>query len=274
MSTAKRKGAGSAGGQGVQAGAMGILYTILRFITRHIRGFWSALAAVLTLAALVGVLAIGVLALLAKVVMEGVTQGFDENVLRGLEASRSPLFNEIMLEISTIGSGVPLILMVFVAALLLWLTRHRWSAGLLVVGSLGGTIINRVLKMSFDRERPSVVEAVEVVRSLYFPSGHATSSFIVYGTLAYILTQISKQHSVRMAIWIIAAGMIVLVGFSRMYLGVHYPTDVAGGFLVGLAWVMIVASVMNAIRFLSSRRPETRAEEQDLDEPGTPHAAR
>jgi undecaprenyl-diphosphatase len=258
-----------------RAGAvMGMLYSMLRLITRHIRGFWSALAAVITLAALAGVLATALLALLAGVVTQGLTQRFDEAVLQALEAGRSPLLTRVMIEITTIGSGVPLILMVTMAGVLLWLTQHRWSVALLVLSALGGTLVNRVLKDTFDRPRPVVVDAVQEVTSLSFPSGHATSSFIVYGVLAYIVSRLAPQRSVRIAIWSAAAFMIVAVGFSRMYLGVHYPTDVAGGFLVGLAWVLILAATMNALGFLSSRRPETRREEHDLEEPGTPHAAR
>lgn len=253
---------------------MGMLYSMLRFITRHIRGFWSALAAVITLAALAGVLATALLALLAGVVTQGITQRFDERVLQTLEAHRSPLLTEVMIEITTIGSGVPLILMVAFAALLLWLTRHRWSVALLVIGSLGGTLVNRLLKETFERPRPVVVDAVQQVTSLSFPSGHATSSFIVYGVLAYILSRLAPDRSVRIAIWSAAVFMIIAVGFSRMYLGVHYPTDVAGGFLVGLAWVLILAATMNALGFLASRRPETRVEEHDLEAPGTPHATR
>lgn len=253
---------------------MGMLYSMLRLITRHISGFWVPLAAVIALVTLAGALATALMVLLASVVMQGFTQRFDESVLQTLEASRSPFLTEVMIEITTIGSGVPLILMVAIAALVLWLTHHRWSVALLVFGSLGGTIVNRALKNYFDRPRPEVVDAVEQVTSLSFPSGHATSSFIVYGILAYIVSRLAAERAVRIAIWTIAGVMILLVGFSRMYLGVHYPTDVAGGFLVGFAWVMVLASLMNAIRFLASRRPETRREEEDLEEPGAPHAAR
>ena len=241
-----------------------LLYSILRLIARHIRGFWGALAAFLTVGFLVGLTALLVFAGFAYIVLGGVTQTFDERALRWFELHRSPFLDLVMLEITVLGDGIVLFMIVAVASAFLWLTRHRWSVSLLAIGYVGGWILNKVLKDWFDRPRPSVVEGVDIVHSLSFPSGHAMTSMIAYGAVAYLVARLEPKPAMRRFTWGLAALMILAIGTSRMYLGVHYPSDVLGGYLAGLAWLIFVASGVTAVRFFEPRRPAVTVEEKDL----------
>lgn len=240
------------------------LYTILRFIARHVRGFWGALAAFLTAGLALAIAAAAVFGLLAGIVHGGATQTVDERVLQWFAAHRSPLLDEVMFDITTLGDGVVLIMIAAIASVFLWITKHHWSVYILIVGMIGGKILNTVLKTAFDRTRPSVVEWFYEVTSPSFPSGHAMGAFIGYGTVAYLVGRLSPTRRLRHVTWFFASVTIVLIGVSRMYLGVHYPSDVIAGFLAGLAWLAFVASTVTAVRFFAPRRPETAIEERDL----------
>jgi undecaprenyl-diphosphatase len=242
-----------------------VLYSILRFIARHVRGFWGALAAFVTVSLAVGIAAVVAFAALAGIVSGGATQALDESALRWFEARRSPALDEIMIEITTLGNGVVLIMLVFTASVFLWLTSHRWSVYLLIAGMIGGKLLNTFLKTSFDRTRPGVVEWLYDATSPSFPSGHAMGAFITYGTVAYLVGRIGPTARLRHATWFIATLIILAVGISRIYLGVHYPSDVLAGFLAGLAWLGFIAATLTALGYFAPRRPETVVEEADLD---------
>jgi undecaprenyl-diphosphatase len=241
------------------------LYSTLRFIARHVHGFFGAIAAFLTVGLVVGVAAVAVFAMIARAVSAGLTQSFDERVLRWFEQHRSPLLDKVMLEITTLGTGVVLVMLVLVASVFLWQTQHKWSVYLLMLGVLGGKLFNTVLKEFYERPRPSVVQWVTEVHSASFPSGHAMSSMVVYGSVAYLVGRLEGRRSLRRTTWILAALVILAIGGSRMYLGVHYPSDVIAGFIGGLAWLAFVVAGMAALKFFAERRPETRSEERDLD---------
>lgn len=241
------------------------VYSMLRLIARHVHGFFGALAAYLTVGIVGAVAAVAVFAAIASAVSEGLTQSFDERVLQWFESHRSPLLDLVMLEITTLGTGVVLIMIVLVASVFLWQTQHRWSVYLLMLGVVGGKLINTLLKGLFERPRPSVVQWATDVHSASFPSGHAMSSMVVYGSVAYLVARLDTRKRTRHTTWILAIIVICAVGVSRMYLGVHYPSDVIAGFIGGIAWLAFVASSMTAIQYFAKRRPETHTEERDLD---------
>ena len=241
------------------------LYSTLRFIARHLKGFYAPIAAFVTVGLVVGVVAVAIFAAVAEAVTEGVTPSFDERVLQWFQSHRTPLLDKIMVEITTLGGGVVLVMIVLVAAVFLWQTQHRWSVYLLLLGVLGGKLLNTILKQFFSRDRPSVVEWVTDVHSASFPSGHSMSSMVVYGSIAYLVGRLDYRPALRHSIWALAAVVILLIGISRMYLGVHYPSDVIAGFLGGLAWLGFVVASLKALQFFAKRRPEVRAEEKDLN---------
>lgn len=240
------------------------LYSTFRFIGRHVDGFFGAIAAFLTISFFMAAAAIAVFAAIASAVQHGLTQRFDEAVLQWFAQRRTPLMNTVMLEITTLGTGVVLIVIVLIASVFLWLTKHRWSVYILLLGVFGAKVFNTLLKVSFARERPSIVEQIADVHSTSFPSGHAMSSIVAYGSVAYLVTRLEPTKRLRNVTWLLVTLIVIAIGVSRMYLGVHYPSDVIAGFLAGLGWIGFVAAGVAAIRYFADRRPETHSEEHDL----------
>lgn len=242
----------------------GPLHALLRLIARHVKGFWGAIAAFLTIGVIIGLIAAIVFGMLAGIMREGVTQPMDEHVLRWFEAQRTPAMDRIMMHITTLGNGVVIIMVALVASVFLWATNHRWSVYILMVGMIGGKLLNSALKLVFDRDRPSVVQLLHEVTSQSFPSGHAMGAFITYGTIGYLVARLEPSRRLRVFTWALAGAVVLAIGVSRMYLGVHYPSDVIAGYLAGLAWLAFVASSVRALRYFAPRRPETHTEERGL----------
>jgi undecaprenyl-diphosphatase len=241
------------------------LYSTLRLVARHVPGFFAAVAAIFTLGFLVAAAAIAIFAALASAVAAGFTQQFDESVLRWFEAHRSETLNQVMLEITTLGTGVVLVMIVLIASVFLWVTKHHWSVYVLLLGVLGAKLFNTLLKGTFARERPSIVEWATQVHTPSFPSGHAMSSLVVYGSVAYLVSRLEPSRRLKRLTFALAAVIVGLIGISRMYLGVHYPSDVIAGFLAGFAWIALVATLLTSVRYFADRRPQTHVEEEDLD---------
>lgn len=242
---------------------------MLRFMARHLRGFFAPLAAFITVGMVVAAIALGIFAGIAEAVEDGITQPFDEKVLQWFAARRTPFLDDLMLEITTLGAGLVLIVIVLIASVFLWQTQHKWSTYLLLLATLGGKLLNTTLKIAYERPRPSVVESLADVHSTSFPSGHAMSSMVVYGSVAYLVGRLEPGRQLKLTTWVIAGIVILAIGVSRMYLGVHYPSDVIGGFIAGLAWVGFLVATMRALQFFAERRPETHTEEHDLHEETT-----
>ena len=239
------------------------LFTALRFVARHASSFYTALGLVLVAGAVIAVGATWLFVELADVVSEGATQQFDEAVLRWMAAHQQPWLRHAMFEITLLGTGLVLMVMVAVSATFLWLSDHRFSALLLVIATWGGVAINSILKSAFDRPRPQVFEWGAQVLTSSFPSGHAMTATITYGTVAYLAARLQRT---RIARWItlLAAGlMIVLICLSRLYLGVHYPTDVVAGALMGLGWTAFCMATLEGIQVFGRRfRPEILEHEE------------
>ncbi|MDB4899857.1 MAG: phosphoesterase PA-phosphatase related protein [Gemmatimonadetes bacterium] len=138
-----------------------------------------------------------------------------------------------------LGSPVAMTLLGIVVAVLLWRTGRRtlligWSAAF-----VGGAIIGQILKMVVHRTRPVYGAAYLHGQSFSFPSGHAMGSIIGYGMLVYLLRQLWHAGGRRRAVELLAVLFVVAVGLSRVLLGVHYPSDVVGGWAAGAAWMAV-----------------------------------
>jgi undecaprenyl-diphosphatase len=164
--------------------------------------------------------------------------------------------------ITDFGSGATVISTVVVAALFLSLTRHRYSALLLLVTTLGGIPLNHILKSFFNRPRPSVLEWAVHATSTSFPSGHAMGAAVAYGTVAYLAARLHPSRWVRVLTMWIAALLIILIAFSRVYLGAHFPSDVLAGAVVGFAWAAFCMATLEAIqRFAERSAPQVLKDE-------------
>ena len=182
---------------------------------------------------------------LASEVSEGDTLAVDRAILLGLRLPGNPAvplgpswLPEAMTDLTAFGSPTGLLLVCFAVTLFLLLARRLRTALFLVAATAGGMALGSLLKQLYARPRPNVVPHLVDVTSSSFPSGHATDSAIVYLTLAALLARNVQQRGVRAYIIGFAILLTLLIGVSRVYLGVHYPSDVVGGWTIGAAWAL------------------------------------
>jgi membrane-associated phospholipid phosphatase len=133
------------------------------------------------------------------------------------------------------------------AALLLWRSGRRDDAGFVVFAVAGVTVLVAVLKAIYERARPEIGSAIPLPHSYSFPSGHAATAVVLYGALGLLLGERARSRK-RAAAWLVAAGFVALaIGASRVLLNVHFVSDVAAGFAVGLAWLCSCAIVRDVV---------------------------
>jgi len=185
---------------------------------------------------------------LAAAVRAGITLPLDEAGLRAAAALRTPLLDRIMLDATALGDTAVAFVLVAFVAIILWATHRPTVAWLLWIALLGGSLLSDVAKAVLGRERPRVVPWLADVSSPAFPSGHAMRAMVVYVTLAWLIARLATTPSLRRAAWILAGAVTLAVGSSRVHLGVHYPSDVVGGFLLGGAWILLVAYADRVVR--------------------------
>jgi undecaprenyl-diphosphatase len=179
-------------------------------------------------------------------VQEGETRRLDEWLLRtlrtptALDHAFGPYWLEdSVVELTALGGPVVLTLVTAVVAGYLILDRKFHALWLLLAAAGGGALLSNFLKRWFGRPRPAVVPHLDRVFSPSFPSGHAMLSAVIYLTLGALLARMVESR--RLKVYFVGVGLFVsfLVGTSRVYLGVHYPTDVLAGWSAGLAWALL-----------------------------------
>ena len=184
--------------------------------------------------------------LLASEVREGETHAFDEWVLLALRTpsdASDPIgprwLEAMLLDITSLGSTTVIIL-VTALAFGYSLLRHRVCEAVVILAAIGsGAILSTALKAIVARPRPELISHLVDVQTLSFPSGHATSSAVTYLTLGTLLLREENSRSVRIYVMAAACVIILMIGASRIYLGVHWPTDVLAGWSIGAAWAML-----------------------------------
>jgi undecaprenyl-diphosphatase len=184
---------------------------------------------------------------IADEVTEGSTKEFDEWVLKTLrnaedyEVPRGPVWlPESVRDITALGSGMILTLITLSVAGFLVLRKEYKILWLLLFAVIGGALIDAALKEFFARERPDVVMKLMTATSFSFPSGHSMMSMVVYLSLGSLIARLQTRRRIRVYIIGLALFFSFIIGLSRIYLGVHYPTDVMAGWSIGLAWASIV----------------------------------
>lgn len=176
----------------------------------------------------------------------GQTQAFDERVVRLFRKPHRPeevigpsWLAQFAREITVLGSYSALILVVSVSTLFLSAADQKIALRTLLGATATGYVAMLWLKSSFQRPRPEIVPHLADFHSSSFPSGHALMSVVVYVTLSFQLLRVINNGRVRLAIMFTAILLTTLVGASRVFLGVHFPTDVLAGWTAGLVWSLI-----------------------------------
>lgn len=199
-----------------------------------------------TLIVTFGVIACGLSFIkLADEVFDGETRHFDEWVLRSLRRADDPSvpigpdwLREAGLDITALGSPAVLILMIVAVMGLMKIRRKHSEIVVTAVTTISGSIFAILLKYTLGRDRPEVVPHLREVTTPSFPSGHAMISAVVFMTLGILLTRVVPGRTAKIYCLIWAMILTFLVGISRIYLGVHYPTDVLAGWMAGIAWAL------------------------------------
>jgi membrane-associated phospholipid phosphatase len=202
-----------------------------------------------------GVLALaGCVVLLAVAVRTGTGPArWDVPVARWFEQRRTSSLTAVAIGWTTIGSTVAMAVYATAAVVVLWIRRHRRDAALVAVVGIGATALVRFGKILVGRARPPVDLHVVTETNLSFPSGHALASTAVLGVLAVVGPRHRSHRAAQLAVLAVFwAG----IGVSRVYLGVHWPTDVLGGWLTGAAWLLLAVTVIDLLRSAGSRAAE------------------
>jgi membrane-associated phospholipid phosphatase len=171
----------------------------------------------------------------------------DAPVLQGLESHRQERFNDIMLQITALGSVTVLTLLVILVFVSMILAKHYRTALSIVVAAVGASVLLTGMKHVVDRPRPFTKKADVVTQHLdrfvgdthSFPSGHSMGSMAIYLMLGLLLAPLAPNRPCARFILGAAVGVPLLIGLSRLYLGVHYPTDVLCGWIAGALWAYI-----------------------------------
>jgi undecaprenyl-diphosphatase len=183
--------------------------------------------------------------------LRGETQHFDATVRGWVHGFSSPTMDRVMTGVSLLGYNALILEALIAIAVFAWL-RWRRAIAWLIIAVVGALALDEALKYAYHRTRPTAFYGV-APHTYSFPSGHALCSFCFYGVLAGLLSARTKALSWRILIWTVAAILVIAIGLSRIYLGVHYPSDVLGGYLAAAVWTGAVV-VLDHVRKVRSRK--------------------
>ena len=211
---------------------------------------------------------------LADEVVEGDTKVFDEWAIKSLRRADNPAIpigptwlHEVGRDMTALGGVAVLGGMTLAVAGYLLMIKKYHAMWLVISATTGGLVISTLLKWMFSRERPQLVPHLSVVHTSSFPSGHSMLSAVVYLTLGVMLARLVPNRSAKIYFMGLAIFLSFLIGISRVYMGVHYPTDVLAGWTAGCVWATLC--------YIVARQLQIKGKvEKDTEEPGGVQAAR
>lgn len=182
---------------------------------------------------------------IAQTVVAGKSSAFDRSIILAFRDHDNPSVPigpawvlEAARDLTSLGSIIVLVIITLAIAGYLFLARKQAAGWLMLVAVFGGIALSDLLKFAFGRPRPDFISPAAQVFTTSFPSGHATLSAVTYLTIAALLARHQTSRTIGTYFVVLAALLTILIGVSRIYLGVHYPTDVLGGWCVGAAWAL------------------------------------
>ena len=193
--------------------------------------------------------------IIALEVVKGEPIEFDQWVMQSFRPAPDPSLRvgppwllAVARDVTALGSTVVLGTVLLVVTGYLFASGKRHTGWFVLVTVLGGAALNNLLKLGFARPRPDLVVPLIQVLTLSFPSGHSAISAVCYFTLGALIAQTHTSPMIRIYVLAIATLLTVLVGLSRIYLGIHYPSDVVAGWCFGIAWALICWTIMNHLQ--------------------------
>lgn len=200
---------------------------------------------------------------LAQAVGSSETRAFDARVILMLRNPTDlsdplgpPWVEELARDLTALGGVAGLTFLVLAVAGFLWLRKQRRTAWFLLLSVSPGVVLSQLLKSFFDRPRPDLVPHGSLVYTASFPSGHSLMAAIVYLTLGALLARTLDDWVLKAYVMLLATFATLMVGVSRIYLGVHWPTDVLAGWVVGAAWALLCALVARWLEQRGNIEPE------------------
>jgi undecaprenyl-diphosphatase len=195
----------------------------------------------------------------------GLTDAIDAALISAFGVPAPPEMLDPLLAVTNLGSSWAVIIVGALVLLAGWV-GHRPRDGVLGAAVIAvGALVIELIKALIGRQRPEVLEPILVEVGYSFPSGHTANSTIAYGVLAVLIGRLALPAPVRIMAWLLLGGIVVAVGLSRVWLGVHYPSDVVGGWLLGGAFVASYAA-------LTRRESPASASEAVGEDPGVPRS--
>lgn len=183
---------------------------------------------------------------LASEVVEGETMGLDRLLMQALRDPTDPALpvgpawlSASMIDITALGGVAVLTLLTVIVAGYLAILRKAATAVFVIAAVAGGAVASTLLKSIFERPRPDLVAHLVMVDTTSFPSGHAMNSAVVYLTLGALLSRTHAERTTRVYILGVAIALTLTIGFSRVFLGVHWPSDVLAGWIIGAFWAAL-----------------------------------
>jgi membrane-associated phospholipid phosphatase len=179
---------------------------------------------------------------------------FDEKLARWLHARATPPLTRGMLVATELGDRVVVTGITLGAAFFfVWTRRWHWLLALILVVP-GGALLNELMKLAFQRARPTFDNPILALTSYSFPSGHAMTATLLYSLLAVFAFQVVETWTWRVFVMLVSTGMVAVVGLSRMYLGAHYLSDVLAAIAAGVVWLVLCLSALETLRYRRARR--------------------
>ncbi len=176
----------------------------------------------------------------ASEVFEGETKVFDDSIRNFVHGFASPPLTSVMKFFSLIGSPLFLVILGAVVVSVFFYLKRKRAVALFLITVLGEVILSLTLKPFFGRARPAAYFDYPLPTSFSFPSGHAFASLCFFGVTAWLIATRITNQTIKIFVWLTAVLLIFCIGISRIYLGVHYPSDVLAGFAAGFIWLFTV----------------------------------
>ncbi len=228
--------------------------------TRSAKWLWPVLA-------IVGLGALAFVFQLADAISDGMSFKFDRAILLALRKASDPAvpigpkwLQLSAIDISALGGFTLQWLLGGAAVVFLIYVRRRAEASWLAASVLGASFANAILKHMLQRPRPDVVPHLTMVDNASFPSGHAMISAAILLTIGAMLSETVNSSAARATIMLFAGALVILIGLSRLYLGVHWPTDVLAGWCLGGLWALVVFAINRLVRRRMAGKPVLRME--------------
>ncbi len=190
---------------------------------------------------------------IAEKVLSEETTSLDTTLSHAVYSLRNPFLTDIMYAITFLGADFILVTGAIIACVLTW--KHRKREAVLFISLLiMGVLLNVLLKVFFQRARPDLAPLIDLSSTYSFPSGHAMNSFIFFSILSYFVFHFTRNKRLSIVVWVCCSILIFLIGFSRVYLGVHYPSDVLAGFIAGFFVFVTAILLERTMAFLKIKK--------------------